>query len=168
MEADEFVKSAKSFADCFYFECTAKQTSKRVADSTQNANKAAKNVEGMEAQFTVNEESINDLVHRTVHLEVLKLRPVSLPVKTSQAPRKTSKKNEQSSSANCSKRHDLSRDGNQRKLSEAKNSAQGRRSRSKQKGQPRPRKPCVTFSESVKGRRNSVVKKTRHLRELAG
>ena len=150
MEEDKFVKSAKSFADCFYFECTAKQTSKRVADSIQKANKAAKNAEGMEAQFNVNEESINDLVHRTVHQEVLKLRPVSLPVKTSQAPCKTSKscKNEQSSSANCSKRHDLSWDGNQRKLSAAKNSAQGRRSRSKQKRQPTPRKPRVTFSES--------------------
>ena len=173
IEADEFVKSAKSFADCFYFECAAKRTSKRVADSIQKAEKAAKNAERMEAQFTVTEESINDLVHRTVQREVLKLRPVSLPVKIPQAPRKTSRsrKNERSSSANCSERRDLSRDGNQRKLSASKNSAQGRPSRSKQKRQPTPRKPRVTFSDNrspsvtrrqqsknVKGRGNSVVK----------
>lgn len=85
------MKSAKSFADYFYIECATKQTSKRVADSIQKANKAAKNTERMEAQFTVNEESINDLVHRAAQREVSKLTPVSLPVKTPQAPRKTSR-----------------------------------------------------------------------------
>ena len=49
IEADEFVKSAKSFADYFYFECAAKRTSKRLADSIQKANKAAKNTERMVA-----------------------------------------------------------------------------------------------------------------------
>lgn len=173
IEADEFVKSAKSFADYFYFECAAKRTSKRVADSIKKANKAAKNVERMEAQFTVNEESINDLVQRTVQREVSKLKPVSLPVKTPQAPRKTSRsrKSERSSSANRSERRASSRDGNQRKLSASKSSAQGRRSRSKQRRQPTPRKPRVSFSDSrspsvtrrqqsknVKGRGNGVVK----------
>ena len=68
----------------------------------------------MEAQFTVNEESINDLGHGAVQREVSKLTPVSLPVKTPQAPRKTprSRKKERSSSANRSKRRDLSRNGN--------------------------------------------------------
>ncbi|XP_067022942.1 uncharacterized protein [Acropora muricata] len=173
IEADEFVKSAKSFADYFYFECAAKRTSKRVADSIQKANKAAKNTERMEAQFTVNEESINDLVHRAVQREVSKLTPVSLPVKTPQAPRKTSRsrKKERSSSANRSKRRDLSRNGNQHKTSASKTSAQGRRSRSKQRRQPTSRKPRVNFSDSrppsvsgrqqsknVKGRGNGVVK----------
>lgn len=173
IEADEFVKSAKSFADYFYFECAAKRTSKRVADNIQKANKAAKNAERMEAQFTMNEESINDLVQRAVQQAVSKLRPVSLPVKTPQAPRKTprSRKNERSSSENRSKRRDLSRDGNKRKFSTSKNSAQGRRSRSIQRRQPTPRKPRVSFSDSrspsvtrrqqsknVKGRGNGVVK----------
>ena len=54
------MKSVKSFADYFYFECAAKRTSKRVADSIQKANKAARSTERMEAQFTVNQESIND------------------------------------------------------------------------------------------------------------
>ena len=151
IEADEFVKSAKSFADYFYFECAAKRTSKRVADSIQKAaNKATKNAERMETQFTVNEQSIKDLVQRAVQRDVLKVRPVSLPVKTPQAPRKTSRscKNERSSSANRSERRDLSQDGYQRKLSASKNSEQGRRSRSKQKRQPTPKKPRVTFSDS--------------------
>ena len=65
----------------------------------------------------MNQESINDLVHRAVQRAVSKLRPVSLQVKTPQAPRKTSRsrKNERSSSANRSKRRDLSRNGNQHK-----------------------------------------------------
>ena len=144
------MKSAKSFADYFYFECAAKRTSKRVADSIQKANKAAKNAERMKTQFTVNEQSINDLVQRAVQRDVLKLRPVSLPVKTPQAPRKTSRsrKNERSSSANCSERRDFSRDGNQRQLSASKNSAQGKQISSKQKRQPTPRKPRVTFFDS--------------------
>ncbi|XP_067041056.1 myosin-15-like [Acropora muricata] len=161
-------------ADYFYFECAAaKRTSKRVADSIQKANKAAKNTERMEAQFTVNEESINDLVHRAVQREVSKLTPVSLPAKTPQAPRKTSRsrKKERSSSANRSKRRDLSRNGNQHKPSASKTSAQGRRSRSKHRRQPTSRKPRVNFSDSrppsvsgrqqsknVKGRGNGVVK----------
>ena len=66
MEADEFVKSAKSFADYFYLECAKKRSSKRVADSIQKANKAARNTERMEAQFTANQESINDTVHRAL------------------------------------------------------------------------------------------------------
>ena len=168
------MKSAKSFADYFYFECATKRTSKRVADSIKKANKAAKHAERIEAQFTVNKESINDLVQRAVQREVSKLRPVSLPVKTLQAPRKTSRscKNERSSSANRSReRRDLSRDRNQGKLSASKNSAQGRRNRSKQRRQPTPRKPRVSFSDSrppyvtrrqqskdVKGRGNGVVK----------
>ena len=87
----------------------------------------------MEAQFTVNEESINDLVHRAVQREVSKLKPVSLQVKTPQAPRKTSRshKNERSSSTNRSKRRDFSWNGNQHKPLASKTSAQGRRSRSK-------------------------------------
>ena len=111
IEADEFVKSAKSFADYFYFECAAKRTSKWVADSIQKANKAAKNTERMDAQFTVNKESINNLVHLAIQREVSKLRPVSLPLKTAE----TRRKNERSSSANRSKRRDLSPKGNQHK-----------------------------------------------------
>ena len=150
IEADESVKSAKSFAHYFYFECAAKRTSKRVVDSIQKANKAAKNAQRMETQFTVNEESINEQVQRAVQLEVSKLRPVSLPVKTPQPPRKSSRSrtNERSSSANRSERRDLSRNGNQRKLSASKNSAQGRRSRSKQRRQSTPRKPRVSSSHS--------------------
>ena len=129
------MKSAKSFADYFYFKRTIKRTSKRVADSIQKANKAAKNVERMETQFTVNEESINDLAQRAVQREVSKLRPVSSPVKTPQTPRKTSRshKNERSNSTNRNEHNDLSRDGNQRNLSASKNSELDRRSRSKQK-----------------------------------
>ena len=68
----------------------------------------------MEAHFTLNEDSINDRVQRAVRREVSKLSPVSLPVKTLQAPRKSykSRENKRSSSANPSKRRDLSRNGN--------------------------------------------------------
>ena len=59
---------------------------RRIADSIKNANKAAKNAERMEAQFTVNEESINDLVQHAVQREFSKLRPFSLPAKTPPAP----------------------------------------------------------------------------------
>ena len=64
----------KVFADYFYFECPAKRTSKRGADSIQKVNKAAKNTGRMEAWFTVNEESINDLVDRAIQREVSKPR----------------------------------------------------------------------------------------------
>ena len=76
----------------------------------------------MEAHFTLNEDSTNDQVQRALRREVSKLSPVSLPVTTPQSPRKTSKsrKNERSSSANRSKRRDLTRNGNQRKLSAPK------------------------------------------------
>ena len=106
----------------FSFECAAKRTSKQIADSIQKANKAAKNTVRMEAHFTLNEDSINDQVQRALRREVSKLSPVSLPVTTPQSPRKTSKsrKNERSSSANRSKRRDLTRNGNQRKLSAPK------------------------------------------------
>ena len=127
--SDPFLDIEKDFY--FFFECAAKRTSKRVADSIQKANKAAKNTVRMEAHFTLNEGSINDRVQRAVRREVSKLSPVSLPVKTPQAPRKTykSRENKGSSSPNPSKRRDLSRNGNQRKLSASKNSVQGRRSR---------------------------------------
>ena len=53
LEADEFVKSAKSFPDDFYFECAAKQTSKQVAESIKKAKKATKTAERMESDFTI-------------------------------------------------------------------------------------------------------------------
>ena len=167
------MKCAKSFADYFYFECAAKRSSKWVADSIQKANKAGKNTERMEAQFTVNQESINDMTHRSLQREVSKLRPVFLPVKMRQVPPKTSRsrKTERCSSSNRSKRRDLSRNGNQHKPSTSKISAQGRQSRSKQRRQPTSRKPRVNFSDSrspsvlrrqqsknVKGRGNGVAK----------
>ena len=102
-----------------------------------------------------------------------------------QTPHKTSRscENERSSFANRSEFHDLSQDGNQHKLSASKNPTQGRQSRSKQRQQPTPRKPRVSFSDSrppsvtrrqqsknAKSRRNSVVKQTQEtiaVRELA-
>ena len=62
IEAGQFVKSAKGFADDFYFECAAAWTSKRVAVDVKKASKAAKSAEKMETEFAVNEQSIHDLV----------------------------------------------------------------------------------------------------------
>ena len=174
IEADEFAKSATSFADDFYFKCAAKRTSKRVTENIKKASKAAKTAERMEAQFTINEESIHDMVQRAVQREVSKLKPISSPVKTRQAPSKNSKNprsrnTERSSSRNRSQRRNSS--GNQRDASAAKNTPKGRQSRSIERRKTAARKPRVGFSDSrsssvsrrqqsknVKGRGNAVVK----------
>ena len=45
MEVEQFVVSAKQFADEFYFECVAIRTSKQVAGSLKQAEEAKKNTE---------------------------------------------------------------------------------------------------------------------------
>ena len=91
IEADEFVKSAKCFADSFYFECAATRASKRVAENIKRASKEAKRTEQMETEFTVNEQSVRDMVQRAVRQEVSKLSPVSPSGKTTPPPPKNSK-----------------------------------------------------------------------------
>lgn len=173
-EADEYVRSAKCFADSFYFECAATQASKRVAENIKKASKEAKRTEQMDTQFTINEQSVRDMVQRAVRQEVSKLNPASPPRNTAPPPRKNSKsrgKNRSSSrNRKQQRRQDSSQDArNPRNPSPAAKSAQGRRSRSKQRRQPK--KPNVRFSDSRspsvsrrqkskngKGRGNGVVK----------
>ena len=90
-EADEYVKSAKCFADSFYFECAATRASKRVAENIKKASKEAKRTEQMDTQFTINEQSVRDMVQRAVRQEVSKLNPASPPGNTAPPPRKNSK-----------------------------------------------------------------------------
>ena len=180
IEADEFVKSAKCFADSFYFECAATRASKRVAENIKRTSKEAKRTEQMETEFTVDEQSIRDMVQRAVRQEVSKLSPVSPSGKITPPPRKNSKSRgkvrsdskERSNSKNRKqqRRRDSSQDArNQRRSSPAATNAQGRRSRPKQRRQPK--KPNVRFSESRspsvsrrqhskngRGRGNGVVK----------
>ena len=77
IKADEFVKSAKCFADSFYFECAATRASKRVVENTKRASTEAKRTEQMETEFTVNKQSVRDMVQCAVRQEVSKLSPVS-------------------------------------------------------------------------------------------
>ena len=88
IEADELVKSAKCFADSFYFECAATRASKRVAENIKRASKEAKRKEQMGTEFTVNEQSVRDMVQRALRQEVFKLSPVSPSGKTTPPPRK--------------------------------------------------------------------------------
>ena len=91
IDADQFVISAKSFADDFYFECAAERTSKRVAENIKKASKAAKSAERMETKFTVNEQSIKDMVQRAVRQELNKHKPVSPPTKETSVSHKISR-----------------------------------------------------------------------------
>lgn len=142
-EADELVKSAKCFADHFYFECAATRASKRMSEKIKKATKEAKRTEKMETEFKPDEQSIRDMVKRAVQNEVSKLSSVSPPGKT-KPPRKKSKNrgNEQPSSKNRSQRR---RDPSQDARSQRKSSPTpvARRSRSKQR-----RRSSVRFSDS--------------------
>ena len=117
-------KSAKCFADSFYFECAATRASKRVAENIKRASKEAKRTEQRETEFTVNEQSVRDMVQRVVRQEVSKLSPVSPSGKTTPPPRKDSKSRckDRSSSKNRKqqRRRDSSQDArNQRSSSPA-------------------------------------------------
>lgn len=59
------MKLAKSFADNFYFQCTAARTSKWVADNLKKTSKDAKWVENLETTFSVTERSTKDMVQQT-------------------------------------------------------------------------------------------------------
>lgn len=85
------MKSAKSFADDFYFECATKRTSKWVAEIFKKASKETETAERIKAELTVNEKSVHDIVQRAVQREVSKVKPVSSSVKTRQTSRKTPK-----------------------------------------------------------------------------
>ena len=145
-EADEFVKSAKCFADNFYFECAATRASKRLTEKMKKAAKDAKRTEQMETEFKPDEQSIRDMVQRAVQKEVSKLSSVSPPSKT-KPQRKNSKNrgNEQPrSKGRNQRRRDSSHDArNQRNSSPAPGPKQERRSRSKQR-----RTPSVRFTDS--------------------
>ena len=172
IEADQFVKSAKGFADDFYFECAAARTSKRVAEDVKKASKAAKSAEKMETEFAVNEQSIHDMVQRAVQQAMSKRQPVSPPAKETHASRKNSRsrrndrsnsrgrKSDRSSSKNRKQRRNPSQDGRSHN-----NTAQNSRSRSKQRRQRKPRvsfsgnqSPSGRQSKNVRGRGNGVVK----------
>ena len=151
IEADEFVKSAKLFADNFYFECAATRASKRVAENIKKASKEAKRTERMETEFIPNEQSIRDMVDRAVRQEVSKLCPVPPPGKITQPPRKSSKsrgKDRSTTKNGKHRRRNPSQDARNNSSPPAKG-AQGRRSRSKQRrGPSTSRKPGVSFSVS--------------------
>ena len=173
IKADEFVKSAKCFADSFYFECAATRASKRVVENTKRAFTEAKRTEQMETEFTVNSQSAtwyNMPFDRKFPRSPQFLRqekqlhcPEKIPravVKIDLAPKIGNRKAVEipakmsvTSIAPCP---------------HPKN-AQGRRSRSKQQRQSK--KPNVRFSDSRspsvslrqhskngRGRRNGVVK----------
>ena len=174
IEADEFVKSAKCFADSFYFKCAATRASKRVAENIKRASKEAKRTKQMETEFTAHKQSVRDMVQRAVRQEVSKLSPVSPSGKTTPPPPKNSKSHgkDRSSSKNRKQQRcrDYSQDArNQRSSSPAAKNARGRRSRSKQRRQSK--EPNVRFSDSRspsvslhqhskngRGRGNGVVK----------
>lgn len=183
IEADQFVISAKSFADDFYFECAAERTSKRVAEDIKKASKTAKKAERMDTEFAVNEQSILDMVQRAVKKELGKHKPVSPPTKETSASRKNSRnrksdrsnsrgrKNDRSNSRSrkidrsSSKNRNLSQGRNRRNSASPGDSTQNRRSRSKQRRQRKPRRVSFSGNQSpgrqsknVRGRGNGVVK----------
>lgn len=184
IEADQFVISAKSFADDFYFECAAERTSKRVAEDIKKTAKAAKKTERMETEFAVNEQSIQDMVQRAVRQELRKQKPVSSPpTKETSASRKSSKsrrsdrsnsrgrKNDRSNSRgrkndkSSSRNRTLSQGRNRRNSTSPGDSTQNQRSRSKQRRQRKPRRVSFSGNQSpgrqsknVRGRGNGVVK----------
>lgn len=61
IKADESIKSAKLFADNFYFECAVTRASKQIVENIKKASKEAKRTEQMETEFTPNEQSIHDM-----------------------------------------------------------------------------------------------------------
>lgn len=150
IEADEFVKSAKLFADN-YFECATTRASKRVVENIKKASKEAKRTERMETEFIPNEQSIRDMVDRAVRQEVSKLCPIPPPGKITQPPRKSSKsrgKDRSTTKNGKHRRRNPSHDARNNSSPPAKG-AQGRRSRSKQwRGPSTSRKPGVSFSVS--------------------
>ena len=140
--ADDFMKSAKYFADNFYFECAATRASKRVSETIKKATKEAKRTEKMETEFRPDEQSIRDMVNRAVHKEVSKLSSVSSTGKTKQPPRKKSK-NRGKERANSKNRKQRRRDASQdARTSPVPVAKQERQSRSRQR-----RRSRVSFSD---------------------
>ena len=60
-------------------------------ENIKRASKEAKITEQMETEFTVNEQSVRDMVQRALRQEVSKFSPVSRSGKTTPLPRKNSK-----------------------------------------------------------------------------
>ena len=121
----------------------------------------------METEFTVNEQSVRDMVQHAVRQEVSKLSPVSPSVKATPPPRKNSnsrgKDRPSSKNLKQQRRRDSSRDArNQRSCSPLAKNAQGRRSQSKQ--WRRPKKPNVRFSDS----RSPSVSRRQHSKNGRG
>ena len=56
IKADEFVKSAKCFAESFYLECATTQASKWVAENLKRAPKETKRTKQKETEFTANSQ----------------------------------------------------------------------------------------------------------------
>lgn len=81
IEVEQFVASAKQFADEFYFKYATIRTSKQVAGTVKRAEKAKNNMEQMETEFQPNKQSIKDMVTREVQKEVSKLQNMSAPAK---------------------------------------------------------------------------------------
>ena len=135
-EADEFFKSARSFAENFYFQCAATRASKRVSENIKKASREAKKAERMDTTFTITEQSLQDMVQHAVQREMSKLKP---------APRKTSNccRNNRSTSRNRKRQ----RQSQSNSSPKDKDASQNRRSRPKQRKQS-PRKPRVSFSDS--------------------
>ena len=151
IEVEQFVVSAKQFADEFYFECVAIRTSKQVVGSLKQAEEAQKNTERMETEFQPNEQSINDMVARAVQKEFSKLKNVSAPAKKKQPPRNSSggRRKSRSTSRNGTRNGKKQAKGGPSRSSSAQRqsqNAQGRRSRSRTNRQtPQSR---VTFHDS--------------------
>ena len=145
IEAEEYVKLAKSFADNFYFQCAATRTSKRVADNLKKTSKDAKRVERMETTFNVTEQSIKDRVQQTVQQQMSKF-PVT------RGKPKVRKNN-------------WSRSISRNRQQQRPNQPQGRRSRSKQKSQPtrnhvsfsNKRSPSASRRQQSKNRKGHVT-----------
>lgn len=113
VETDDFVKSAKCFADNFYFECAATRASKHVSEKMKKAAKEAKRTEKMETEFKPDEQSIRDMVNRAVQKKVSKLSSVSPPGKIKQPPEKKFKgrgKDRANSKNRNQRRRDASQD----------------------------------------------------------
>ena len=139
IEADQFVISAKSFADHFHFECAAERTSKRVVEDIKKASKPAKSAERMETEFTVNKQSIQDMVQRAVRQELNNHKPVSPPTKETSTSRKNSRSRNSDRSNSRSHKSDRS------------NSRNHKNDRSSSKSQKQHRNPS-----QGRNRRNSA------------
>ena len=150
IKVEQFVVSAKEFADEFYFECVTIRTSKQVAGSLKLAEEAQKNTERMETEFQPNEQSINDMVARAIHKEFSKLKNVSAPAKKKQPPCNSSGGSRKSrKSRNGTRNGKKQAGGGPSRSSSAKRqsqNAQDRRSRSRTNRQtPQSR---ITFHDS--------------------